>query len=129
MARKRILLVDDYAPFATSLGMALSVEHDVEVTGSGAEALASLETPGFDAVLCDVMMPGMSGIEVYQKVQQASPRLAKRFVFLTAGVLSEEAHTFLAEAGNPTMRKPFELQALCETLAQLWSDEAPRGRA
>ena len=128
MARKRILLIDDYAPFAASLRIALSSDHDVEVLCSGAEALARLRDPWFDAVLCDVVMPGISGIELFQRVRAASPHLADRFVFLTAGAISEEATAFLAQTGNPIVYKPFELQALCGTLAELWADKATSTR-
>ena len=130
MARKRILLIDDYGPFATSLSLALSAEHDVEVTLTGEEALARLDGLRYDAVLCDVVMPDVSGVDVYRRVRQSSPALARRFVFLTAGAVSPAAQAFLDQSDNLVLRKPFQLQALSDTLARLWADEAAsRGAA
>jgi CheY-like chemotaxis protein len=119
--RKRILLVDDYLPFLASLRLALSMEHDVTVASSGDEALAALKSEqGFDAVLCDLSMPGVSGMELFRRV---NPEVARRFVFLTGGGVTGESERFLAEVVNPTLRKPFDVRALSQTLARMWEVE------
>ena len=128
LPRKRILLVDDYAPFASSLSLALSGDFDVVVASSGAEAWQAL-AQSFDAVLCDLLMPDLSGLDV-DTVRATSPRTASRFVFLTAGAISDETRAHLEECGNRVLRKPFDLQVLSEALGRLWEGEpAARARA
>jgi CheY-like chemotaxis protein len=115
------MLVDDYGPFAMSLSLALAPDFDVEVKLSGLEALARLGRPRFDAVLCDVVMPDLSGIDLYQRVHVSCPELAERFVFLTAGAITPADQRFLAQTGLPVVRKPFDLSALVDTLEKLWA--------
>ena len=124
MARKRILLIDDYGPFAMSLSLALSPDHLVEVKLSALEALARLDRPRYDAVLCDVVMPVLSGIELYQRVLCSCPALADRFIFLTAGATTPEAQRFLTRSGTPVVQKPFELCTLTNALECLWARAA-----
>src|SRR5687767_15587488 len=105
----RILLVDDYVPFVRSLELALAPRYQVEVARSADEAFATLGRGRFDAVLCDVGLPGASGLELYQRVLAVAPDQARRFVFLTGGSTDEKTGRLLSALENPTMRKPFEL--------------------
>ena len=120
MARRKILLIDDYRPFVASLRLALSADFEIEIADSMNEGLDRLRKSAFDAVLCDVLIPGGSGIDLFRQVQAASLPVATRFVFLTGGGTSDDAEAFLAQVANPTLRKPFSLPALLSTLGRLF---------
>jgi PAS domain S-box-containing protein len=114
--RARALLVDDEPSLGRALAVALRGEHDVLTVTSGQAAIDLLAVEGdFDVVLCDLMMPGTSGIEVWKRVRASDPALAERFVFVTGGAFTAEAAAFLAD-GREHLVKPFELTALRDLL-------------
>jgi CheY-like chemotaxis protein len=90
----------------------------VTLASSGAEALELLRRQHFDTVLCDVMMPGMTGMEFYDRVQERDPALARRFVFITGGAFTPQTRERFSRSNNPHIQKPFttaELLAAIET--------------
>jgi signal transduction histidine kinase/ActR/RegA family two-component response regulator len=107
-ARRRILIVDDDRPVAAAIALELG-DHDVVVAESGREALAILRRDrAFDAILCDVMMPEVSGIDVYEALRLIDPDLVERVVLMTGGAFTKRASEFLARVETPTLEKPFE---------------------
>jgi CheY-like chemotaxis protein len=111
----RILVVDDYAPFARSLRLLLAAEHEVAVCGGGREALELLEVDrAFDLILCDVAMEGVSGIDVWRQLQQRGDE--RKLVFMTGGTTLPETAEFLANAGNACLEKPFPTERLRQLL-------------
>ncbi len=120
--RGRVLVVDDEAAVARTLKMLLQNEHDLEVAESGAEALQLLELPAtlaYDAVLCDLMMPGMTGMELFEVLQRERPQLAARVVFMTGGVSMLRVAEFLEGVPNAKFEKPFDIAELRRTLHEL----------
>ncbi|MDP3937884.1 MAG: PAS domain S-box protein, partial [Deltaproteobacteria bacterium] len=110
LPRSRVLVVDDDPALGASLKRGLAEFHDVDVVVGGDEAIALLrENPAFDVILCDVMMPGRSGGEVYETLRAEKPELAQRFVFMTGGAFTEKARLFLERVDNPVIEKPFDL--------------------
>ncbi len=108
--RTRVLVVDDEPMIGASLKRILSALHDVTVLTSGRDALAAIrDGEAFDVVICDVMMPALSGLEVYEAVRETHPAAAERFVFITGGVLHEEGRRFLESVPNPVVFKPFDI--------------------
>ncbi len=78
--RARILVVDDERPMRTTLAALLSDRYDVVTADSGAAAIGVLKKDSaFDAVLCDLMMPDVSGVDVYAWIQTDAPALAQRW--------------------------------------------------
>jgi len=112
MGRKRVLLIDDYEAFANSLRIALMDAHDVVVASSGEQALQVLESQRFDVVLCDLMMPQLSGVELHQRIAEQWPGLERRMIFMTGGSFTAEANEFLREVDNPRLDKPFPVDQL-----------------
>ena len=105
----RILVVDDYAPFAISLRVLLAAGHDVHIATGGRAALELLaRDPAFDLILCDLQMPAVSGEVVWRELQAAHPGLERRIVFMTGNIRTPEVERFLSEAGNARIEKPFE---------------------
>ena len=114
--RLRILVADDEPLVGAALRRALAA-HDVTVVSGGAAAIAAIRDPrdgDFDLVLCDVMMPDLSGPRVYEAVRESHPALLPRFVFITGGVLHEASRKFLHSVSNRVLYKPFDLCTLRE---------------
>ncbi|HET7754082.1 MAG TPA: response regulator [Anaeromyxobacteraceae bacterium] len=109
----RVLVVDDEALVGRAVARVLGKRHDVAVATSGREALALLEGGReFDLVLCDIMMPGMDGMDLYRTVAERHPGMTDRFVFLTGGAFTLEAEAFLAATKVERIIKPFDSAAL-----------------
>ncbi len=111
--RGRVLVVDDEPAIARALGHGLGDEHDVVIAASGREALALLlgDDPGhFDVILCDVMMPDLDGVELYEALREKRPQLAAKVVFVTGGAFAAHAREFIERAAVPTLAKPFEIE-------------------
>jgi CheY-like chemotaxis protein len=89
---------------------------------SPSEALERLlDGEWFDAILCDVMMPEMSGIELYQELQKTLPHYVERVVFVTGGAFTPNARAFLDRVPNERMEKPvntLDLRALVQRFAR-----------
>jgi two-component system, cell cycle sensor histidine kinase and response regulator CckA len=111
--RDRILVIDDEDSIGVSLRRALEGEANVVITASGPEALALLETDqDFQAILCDVVMPELDGVAVYEYVRERYPILGERFFFMTGGALSGETRSFLATMQGRLIEKPFSIDEL-----------------
>jgi two-component system NtrC family sensor kinase len=70
----------------------------------------------FDVVFCDLMMPFLTGAEVYRRAKALDPGVAKRFVFMTGGVLRTEIVDFLGQVGNERFEKPLSIQSIRNTV-------------
>jgi CheY-like chemotaxis protein/signal transduction histidine kinase len=111
--RGRILVVDDEENVAAMIRRTLAPEHEVQVLTSAVQALQRIEAgERFDVILSDVMMPVMTGMDLYSELNKRVPDQAKRMVFLTGGAFTPRARLFLDQVPNARLEKPFELQAL-----------------
>ena len=117
MRRTRVLVVDDEPLVARAAQRLLARTHEVQVAHSGHAALALLEGGPFDAVLCDLMMPRMTGMELHARLRLVQPDVARRMVFLTGGVFDAEAERFLRDNARWCMGKPFDPRDLLALLA------------
>jgi CheY-like chemotaxis protein len=113
-----VLVLDDDAAFGRALGRSLGRYHDVVTVTSGTEAL-DLVGAGqrFDAILSDLMMPHMTGMDLYEQLCAIAPDQARRMIFLTGGAFTERARQFLDGVKNPCVEKPFELANVLELIA------------
>jgi PAS domain S-box-containing protein len=110
--RGRVLVLDDEAVVANAVRRVLR-EHDVVVETDGRAACARLERgERFDVIFCDLMMPNMSGAEVFEAIRTKDPAMAERMVFLTGGAFSPRATEFLESVANLTVAKPFRAETL-----------------
>jgi CheY-like chemotaxis protein len=78
-------------------------------TTRGRDALERI-TAGehFDVILCDLMMPNMSGVQLFEEIRRVAPAIAPRVVFLTGGAFTASARELLERVSNPRLEKPFE---------------------
>ena len=125
--RGHILVVDDEISVARTLKALLQTEHEVTLAASGAQALAEIASSSrvFDIIMCDLMMPVMSGMDLYERIRHDHPGLETRIVFMTGGVSMDRAREFLATSVNLTFEKPFDFDRLRETLRRLVAATQP----
>ena len=112
----KVLVIDDEEALAQVIEYALSRDCEVVIatrSEKGRDLLLGAEE--FDLIFCDLVMPGMNGIELYQQVVQAKPQLRERVIFMSGGGISPEAREFIG--GLPKDRlveKPFSLKTIRE---------------
>ena len=116
----RILLVDDEARFGEALRAALGERHEIVLAKSGREGLEHVRRgERFDLVLCDLMMPDVTGIAVLEELRRTRPELASRFVLMTGGAYTEEARAFFERLTVPLLEKPFAVAEVERLLARV----------
>ncbi|MCB9581972.1 MAG: response regulator [Polyangiaceae bacterium] len=120
----RIVVIDDDRAVARSVARMLR-GHDVTIAESAVHGVELMESGQFDVAVCDLMMPGMDGIEVHQRLVTAG--LAERVVFVTGGVFSETAQRRIDAIENPVLRKPLDATALSDAIRQVTEARNNRG--
>ncbi|RVT43829.1 response regulator [Sphingobium algorifonticola] len=124
--RLRILYVDDEDDIRTIVEMALGLDPDIELQSlsSGAAALALLETGGFvpDIAMIDMMMPGMSGIELLEKLRNRPSPVALPIYFITASARSSDIARYADLGANGIITKPFDPMTLARRIRSLWRE-------
>jgi len=121
-SRPRVLLIDDEPMILRLLSILLADSCDVVTAPSGSKGMELLERDrNFDVVLCDLHMPGVDGIGVYERVRELEPPLVERFIFTSGGAVTTRAREFLDRVQPKQLAKPFppeELLALIRTTAR-----------
>jgi len=108
-----ILVVDDEPAILQFLSQVLTEEgHRVETADNATEALERLESKRYSLILLDIKLPGVSGIELYKRIQKMAKFLARRVVFITGDVIGEDTKNFLARTKAPYIIKPFDTEQL-----------------
>lgn len=107
--RGRILIVDDEALVASVIRRVLAREHDVVTVLVATEALAMCAAgERFDLILCDLMMPVMTGMDLYREMMLVAPDQAAKMIFLTGGAFTDSARAFLTDPPKEYIEKPFD---------------------
>ena len=118
--RGRLLIVDDEVVASGSLRRLFSNEHEVTVANRGREALELLRSGHrFDAILCDLLMPEVTGIELHAELQRIAPDQADCMIFLTGGAFSDSSQQFLDGIANRWFEKPCNLEQLRAAVRQV----------
>ena len=113
----RILVVDDEPMIAAAVQRCLRRDHLVTVLHDARTALEHIVAgERFDLILCDVMMPHMTGMDLHRALAASLPQQAAAMVFLTGGAFTEAAIAFLGSVENLRVDKPFSNEDL-RTLA------------
>jgi PAS domain S-box-containing protein len=113
--RRSVLVVDDDARVGEAIAEALDAEADVEVTTDGAEALERLASgEQWDVILCDLMMPGVSGMDVYSGALRCAPDAAGRMLFMAAGTFTPRARAFVQSVGDKCFDMTIDAERLRE---------------
>ncbi len=123
LAGRRLLVVDDEPSLRAGLE-AFGRMRGITVVAveSGPAGLAAANANAFDAVVCDLRMPGMDGVAFHEELRLSHPALADRTVFVTGDVLDVTQRLGPASR-QPTVAKPFTFERLEETLAAVLRGE------
>jgi CheY-like chemotaxis protein len=113
--RGRVLVVDDDPMTCTAIRRSLAGDHEVTTSHSGREALALVEA-GFeyDVIVCDLLMPQMTGMELHRRLESDRPELAARMLFLSGGLFAPAAREFARTVEDRIIEKPFDPRRLRE---------------
>lgn len=110
-AKPRVLVVDDEPLVGTMLRRLLSRSYDVTATTSGAEGLRLATEQQWDAILCDVMMPGLGGPDILRRLRRQKHPSAACIGFMTGGAFDTTTRAFLDQLGRRGwLPKPFGRQ-------------------
>lgn len=110
--RVRLLLVDDEPQILRAFKRALTQHCDIEVAPTVEAAYAILEGAPFDAVVCDISMPGLGGVDLYRWLLEHQPDLARRTLFCSGGILSADIEREVVNSERVLLQKPIEPLAL-----------------
>jgi PAS domain S-box-containing protein len=109
----RLLVVDDERLVANGVRRLLDGEHEVIALTSAREAVALCASGArFDVILCDLVMPEMTGMDLHRALSELVPEQAARMIFMTGGAFTGEAQRFLADGPKPYLQKPFDFDHL-----------------
>jgi CheY-like chemotaxis protein len=120
-----VLIVDDEPQIIKVLKLCLAPRHDITSEQRADAALNRIQAgERFDVILCDLMMPQMTGMDLHAQLLALAPDQAHSMLFMTGGDFTARAREFMAGVPNATIEKPFDLDRLLERV-----DEAARRRA
>jgi CheY-like chemotaxis protein len=119
--RGRVLVVDDESAVAQYVRAALAsrLGCDVEVAADGAAAVEALARAPFAAIVSDVRMPQMNGLELHDWVRSHQPAMTPRMIFTTGDAGGSELNTALERRECRILRKPFTLDALVACVREI----------
>jgi CheY-like chemotaxis protein len=117
--RGRVLIIDDDPVVATTIARVLARDHETACLTSSNEA-ARLISSGtkFDVILCDLMMPDLTGMDLHHELTRTAPEQASRMIFLTGGAFTTAAREFLATTTNTYLEKPISPESLRALVAE-----------
>jgi PAS domain S-box-containing protein len=128
--KAKILVVDDEPVVRQLLTEILAgVGHEVETTADGKDALNRIKNNGYSLILVDMKLPGMSGGELYERIQGISESLAERVAFITGDVIAADTEAFLTRTKVPCITKPFDVHKLKVEIRRLLATPRLKGTA
>lgn len=114
--KKCILVVDDDSMNLTRTQMILGKEYVVLTEESGMDALTRLKSTKVDMVLLDIDMPGMNGIETFERMKEFAADIP--VIFLTASGAEDDVVSAIRLGAVNYLKKPFRMQELMKRVAQ-----------
>jgi CheY-like chemotaxis protein len=120
LRRARVLIIDDEPLVGAAARRAVGAEHEVLVATRAAEALERIRAgERYDVILCDLMMPEITGAELHGLLSASNVDQARRMVFMTGAAFTEESRRFLEEGGRAWLSKPFVVDEVRAALARV----------
>lgn len=124
--RRRILLVDDEPKVLEALGRCLVHHHEIALASSGHEALAVLhDDDRFDVVVCDLVMPGIDGVALIERIRAQYPALADRIIVLSGGAATPRTAAFVDRTDLSVLDKPISADTILGAIEDTAKRAAP----
>lgn len=120
LVARSVLLVDDDRLVLRAMERLIGRNHRVATARGVADAKQLMELQSFDVVVCDVMMPGLTGTDLYNWVVENHPSMRDRFLFLTGGLTSHEIERRVASLGVPLLAKPLSAHEFEQAVTRLY---------
>jgi CheY-like chemotaxis protein len=125
VATANILVVDDEPSVLRFLCRTLEGQgYKVDAVQDARKVLPRLQNGGYDLILLDIKLPGISGIELYKQLQRRNPTLAKKVVFITGDIMGGDTRNFLSRTKAHYMVKPFSADQLRKEVNRILSARA-----
>ena len=119
-ARARVLVIDDEPMLTAALRSLLSDIHDVAVLNDAVVARDAFAAGvRYDVVLCDLVMPRLTGIQLHGALREIAPEQARRMILMTGGAFTPESRQVLESSGIAWIEKPFLLEDLCRAITEV----------
>jgi CheY-like chemotaxis protein len=117
---KTILIIDDEPSIAEIINFyAMEMGYSSDAAHTGNTAIEKIEKNGYWAVLCDYHMPGLNGMEIYDKVKALNSHLSRKFVLLTGTMFDQDIEETVAEERIKVLHKPFHFEGIKRILSEL----------
>jgi PAS domain S-box-containing protein len=127
--RARILVVDDEPLVGEVIQRLFGLEHEVMTATRAVDALTLVGAGArFDLVLCDLLMPDMTGMQLHDQIQTQAPEQARRTVFMTGGAYTERARAFAAQRSHHILTKPIDAREIEKVIRELLPEGSTAGR-
>lgn len=125
MTIKRVLIIDDDADIreATQICLEITGEWDVLTASSGSEGLIKAAAEKPDAILLDIMMPGMDGLTTFQNLQDNPETQNIPIILLTAKAQSAEQRQFTQLRVAAVITKPYDPFSLSNQVAEALTEQ------
>ena len=120
----RVLVIDDDPLVLRVISRTLR-RHRVHTTTDPQEGLDRLAHEDYDLVVCDLMMPGLTGMDVLRLACEREPEVGERFLFVTGGALSPETRAFLQGEDRTLLLKPFRREELAAVVEEAYARLGP----
>jgi signal transduction histidine kinase len=108
----RMLVVDADPLVGEAIARALGEESELTLASDARQATQLLGHDPFDLVLCDLMLPETSGVDLYVELLRTAPHLVSRIAFMAGGASTARARAFLSSISNPCLEKPLDMSEL-----------------
>lgn len=120
---RQVLVVEDDYELGQMLSEVLTYENcTVDVATNGMDALEKLRGSGYDAVICDLLLPRLDGESLYQEASKLYPYMADRFIFITGQAGRQAGLTdFIYRTPNVLLEKPFEVEQIRAALRDVFA--------
>jgi len=120
----KVLIVDDEPLVGRALARGLSRMSNVTVVTSVSDGIDLIAAGGcFDVILCDMLMPDGGRMGFYEAVSKLGPDWTAKIVFMTGGVFSQPAKSFLSRVDNRQLEKPVPLAELMRVVSKFHETE------
>lgn len=121
----RVLVIDDEDMLRRAMERILvDAGHEVSGTASARVALETIKSGAvLDVILCDLMMPDMTGMEFFEQLLSVNPVLARKVIFVSGGATTAQVGAFLASVANEKIDKPFRSALLREAIQRVLKEQ------